>query len=350
MKRTGKNGKRWAVVLLCILLTVLSVSGCGRKTVKLDSLSAAAVNGEVIPKKLVYFYARYYQSELYRTMKDSFQEDFWNQKVTDGKTYGEDVKESAVKDLEELVLLRQHAGDYDTKLTREDEELTDRLTREFLEQNTPEDLEACFADYDTVKEFLELILIESKVYNQILDQLNIQVTSEQARQMKFSYVFFQSHQPLEGEVSQEGKEETQEDRESIRERAQALLNEIRDPAKFEETAKEMGYAVDSQIFGEETAIHGPLKEALNQMEEGRMGPVVDTIVGFYVIRLDSRDVRADTERKRKELLEKKRSRSFEAVQQIWMEESSIQENPNLWKDFTMEFPREIRMMELPYSQ
>ena len=81
-----------------------------------------------------------------------------------------------------------------------------------------------------------------------------------------------------------------------------------------------------------------------------MGPVVDTIVGFYVIRLDSRDVRADTERKRKELLEKKRSRSFEAVQQIWMEESSIQENPNLWKDFTMEFPREIRMMELPYSQ
>lgn len=350
MKRTGNNRKRWAAALLCIILAVTAAGICGRRAVKLGSSSAATVNGEVIPKQLAYFYARYYQSELYRSMKDSFHEGFWDQEVSDGKTYGEDVKESAMKDLEELVLIRQHAKDYETELSQEDQELTERLAREFLEKNSGEDLEACYADYDTVQEFLELILLESRVYNQVLDRLNIQVTSEQARQKKFSYVFFQSHQKLEGEFLEGEGEEPEEDRDKIRERAEALLEKIQTPAEFEETAREMGYTVDSQIFGEETAIHEPLKEALNRMEEGQMGPVVDTLVGFYVIRLDSKDVKADTERKRRELLEKKRSRSFEAVQQIWMEESSIRENPELWKDFPMEFPREIQMVELPYSQ
>ena len=350
MKRIGITGKQWALVLLCIILAASAAYVCGRKAVKISSLSAASVNGEVIPKELVYFYARYYQSELYRTMKDSFHEDFWNQEVSDGKNYGEDIKDSAIKDLEELVLIRQHAKDYEVEMTREDEALTARLAREFLERNSREDLEASFADYDTVKEFLELILLESKIYNRVLDQLNIQVTSEQARQKKFSYVFFQSHQLLRGEAPAEGEGETEEDREKVRERAGALLEEIQNPAEFEETAREKGYTVDSQIFGDETAIHEPLKEALNHMEEGQMGPVVDTLVGFYVIRLDSKDVKADTERKRRELLEKKRSRSFEAVQQIWMEESSIWENPDLWKDFPMEFPQGIQMVELPYSQ
>ena len=58
-------------------------------------------------------------------------EDMWNSEATEGQTYEESVKDSVLKQLETMILLEEHMGDYEVSLSDKEKNAIESTAKEF---------------------------------------------------------------------------------------------------------------------------------------------------------------------------------------------------------------------------
>lgn len=64
----------------------------------------------------------------------------WEQDAGDGTTYAESTKDMIVQQLKNMVLLKQHAKDYDVTVTEDEQKKIEESAKAFVEANTEETL------------------------------------------------------------------------------------------------------------------------------------------------------------------------------------------------------------------
>ena len=156
----GQFRKRVMIMAAAGLIAVSSLAGCSR------SMNNDAVVAEVGEDKIVLgvanFYARMQQAQYetyYAGMMGTTGEAMWTQEVEEGKTYEDTTKESTLKTIEDMYLLKQHAADYQVELTDDDKKAIKKAAEAFVEDNTLEDKEVVSGYEKYVKTFLELATI-----------------------------------------------------------------------------------------------------------------------------------------------------------------------------------------------
>lgn len=343
--RMRRRKKGLIALVLAVCAAGLSITAIWL-TLRLPEGTAMRVGRDPVSYDLVYFYSRYIQQQMKEALGDKYTDDFWQQTMNSkGKVYGSDLKQTAQRDLIELYMVRQHAGTYGVALTPEEQEEISRRALQYTESLGDELKGRMYAQVYTIEEFLSLIRLEQKAYEPIVDTLPVEVSDEECAQKRYSYVFFQNHSDSVDEFGNT-KLLSEPELKLLKIQAENVRERASETGDFEAAAKECGRRVEFQTFGRGDQLHRELLEALAALKPGEYGPVVETVVGYYVIRLDSECDRDATEEKKKWLLERKRKEAYSQLLKVWRDETFVRSDKRMWDLFDMELPPDALLPDI----
>ena len=204
--------RKIAAAGLSVLLAGSILAGCGStadKAVIDGTKTVVTVNDEAVPLGILSFYARYQQAQMYALYNAYFgATDIFDMVVDEstGETYGESLKGYALTDIEEMVLLRQHAGEYGVSLTADEEAQIEKVAQAYIDENTEDVRTTVGASKADVAELLELQLIKSKMMEAVVRDVDTEVSDEEAQQSGVTYV--QIIKTTEDDIANETSDES----------------------------------------------------------------------------------------------------------------------------------------------
>lgn len=131
--------KKMTNKLLCTALAgvmgLTAMTGCG--AAKIDGKKAfITYNEDTVTMGTANLMLRMNQASMlsYYAMFGGSTAGMWNQDAGDGKTYADSVKDSVEAQLKDMILLKQHAGEYDITVTEEEQKKFRKLQKGLLRQ------------------------------------------------------------------------------------------------------------------------------------------------------------------------------------------------------------------------
>lgn len=324
--------KRIAAVGLAGVLVTASLTGCG--SFNNDDVVAAVGNDE-ITAGMGNFYARMQQAQYesyYAGMMGTTGETMWTQEVDEeGTTYEASVKESMLTSLENLYLMKQHAGEYGVVVTDEEMKDIQEAAVKFDEDNTLEDKEAVSGYQKYVEEYLRMMTIASKMEEPMKAGVNEEVSDDEAAQKSMKYVYFAYSTTDEDGSS---KDMTDEEKEALKKTAQEFADNLKasEAKDIDAAAAAAGYEVLSTTFDSESVSpDSGLVTAVDALTtEGDVTDVVEADYGLYVGKLVSLLDREATDQEKQNIVENRKNEQYESLLEKWREDTEIEEYKKVW--------------------
>lgn len=330
----NKFGKRLIAAGVCAGLSAVMLTGCSSLNKK-DTLvtlgDAKLTVGEVA------FWLRYSQANMEQSLGGLFGDgNMWEQDLFGtGTPYGDTMKAQVLSDLEEMVLMEQHAGDYNVELTAEEEAAIDTATQEFLAANSADTLKAMYADEETVSRVLRLNAIHNKVHAAIEEGADTNVTDEEAAQKTIEYATFSTAATTDDDGNT--VELTDEEKAAVEQQAKDVIEAVKGGKTLEEAVKEIDedQTTHTNSYGEDdSTMVAALKEAADTLSDGE---IYDTPVeydnGWYVVQMVSTFDEEATQERKEEIIQERKDDLVEETLEGWQPDNT-EVDTDLWEKIT----------------
>ena len=323
-----KTKKIMAFALTGAIACATLLGGCGK--LNADETLITIKTGDTTDSiSLGYgnFATRYTQSNYDGVYLSYYGNGYWSQEVEEGKTFEDQVKESAIDAMEQEYLLAKHAQEYGIIISEDEQKKIDEAAKKFMESNKESTLEELTASEEVVKQYLTNQYYSTKVAEAIKDQAEVNVTDEEAAQRKITYAYISTVVKTDSNGSQTPYEKD--------ELAQLKPNaeKVAASSDFENEAKELGFTVKEKTYGaDETELNEAVVKAADALTtEGEISSVVEVENdGYYIIRLDSKYDKEASDAKKTELEEKARTDYFNQILDGWKGEITWTVNDKVW--------------------
>lgn len=331
--------KRFSALALAGVITAgIALTGCGsidpEKTV-------ATVNSIPISLGLANFAAQYTAVDYDTYYMSYFGQDMWSTDPSgSGETMTDSVKKNTLESLEEYYLLEQHMADYDVSLTDEELQKADEVAAQFIADNTDEVLTAMSATKEDVKEFLRLNLLQKKMRDAIIADVDTNVPDEDCAQKTFSYVRVSKTAPGTSEDTEDMTDEQKAA--AAKEKAQKVLDE----ALAGSTEDPLQTAADDNDANKSTCAYGTVDlneddnstylelEVLQEAEKLGEGEFAKTLIEtdqyYYVIRMDSLFDQDATDRKRASIISDREDELYDSTVDGYKEAADWSVDEKVW--------------------
>lgn len=315
--------KKLTALVLAGAICVSAFTGCG-----MDANKTVATLGEQnISTGIANFFCKYQKAMMDDMYLSYFGEDMWSQDLYGtGSTMEEDVKDSVMKSLHELYTLKAHMEDYTVTLTEEEQQKIKDAAKAFMSGNTKEALEEMSATQEVVEELLSLYTIQSKMYDSIIADANVEVSDEEANMRGYTLVSV----GIKGEYDDAGAytEYTEEEITAIKEEVKKAKLALIDK-DLETIAEEYDYDIQTGAYAKEDATFDiKLLEAMDALKAGETSDVVETDTTLYIVRIDSERDEKATEENRLSMISEQEYAFYEEVVAKWQENDGwkVEEN------------------------
>ena len=320
--------KRLAVLALAGAMAVTSLTGCAGGELA-DSEVALTVNGDEVTADIANFYARYTQAQYETYYLAYYGEDMWGS-VKDEASYQNAVKETTANAIADMYLMEDHMAEYGVEFTDEDKAAVEKAVADFTEVNSAEALATVSGSDAAVERLLTLLTIQVKMTNEIYKTADLEVSDEEAAQMKMEYVVF----PFT-ETDEEGttRNLTDEEMEALKKEAESFAEGAKDAADFKVFTTDAGEeALEATFDAEETqTLPVELVKAAAAFNEGETTALVEGDNGYYVARLVSAFDAAATEAEKEAIRSERKTAKLDEVLAAWREEAEIKIEEAVWK-------------------
>ena len=321
------------MVLLFVLTLVSAImAGCTRSIDNDEVVST--VNGFEITLGLANFYARFTQGQQETFVAPMFGMDpatMWSDELFDGSTQEDAAKASIMTDLQNLIIIYQRAEEFGVSLTDDDRSHIAEVAQAFIDDNSPEALEAVSGQLEIVKLYLELVTIGERMFIAMRGGVDEEVSDEEALQKGMDYIFIPFMEtaidgvvtPMEdGEIS---------DLLALAREQHMVFQEDSEHGLFH-IAEFFGVDIISETFSIGTAmINEELVDAVYALEtEGEMTNLIETESGIFIGQLTSLLDREATDARIEEIIEGRRQEQFESLLEQWREEANITIDERVW--------------------
>ena len=338
----NKAAKKLTGALLAGLLGASFLTGCS-KTV--DGTKPLLTSGEdTVTVGTGNLMLRMNQATMlsYYSMMGASTSGIWSQDAGDGETYGDTTKENVLDELENMLVQKQHAADYDVSISEEEQGKIEEAAQAFMDANTEETIQNLSVSQSDVETLLELYTYQTKMYDPMVADVDTNVEDAEAAQSKITYCRFDisdtqnedgTTTPLTDEEKQEKKDE-----------AQALLDKLLaspDPASadMDALAKEVNEdlnAVDNTFGDDDTLLDDKLKEAAKTLQDGQVyGEVVEGENAYFVVRMDSVLDREATDAEKENIVSERQQDAYNDLLDQWKDDADITVNNKEWKKVTL---------------
>ena len=327
----GQFRKKIAVMSALAVLAVSGATGCAGSG---NDAVVATVGDEDITLGVANFYTRMQQAQFegYSSMMGTTPEEMWAQEIDGDKTYEESMKEDILTTLEDMYLYSQHAEEYDVKLTEEDQAAIKKAVGIFDEDNSLEDKELVSGEKENVEKVLELMTIQSRMEEKMTEDVDTEVSDEEADQKSMQYVLFSY---MTTDESGNSVVLSDEEQEALKQEAQDFADTLNaDEARDIETAaSNAGLEVQTATFdSESTSPNADLIQAVDALEkEGDITEPIETDGGVYVAKLTSLLDRDATDAKKTSIVEERKQEQIDSLLEKWRDDTEIKVHKRVWK-------------------
>lgn len=332
-----------ALALAGVITAGMALTGCGSMD---PEATVATVNGTPISLGLANFAAQFTAVDYDTYYMSYFGQDMWSSDPSgNGVTMTESVKNNILDTLEEYYLLEQHMADYGVEITDEELKAAEAAAVQFIADNTDEAIKAMSASVEDVKEFLRLNLIQSKMNDAIIADVDTNVPDEDCAQKTFSYVRVSKTASASSDADSEDAEEKTDVQKAAeaKEKAQKILDAAlagsqEDPlqaAADDNDANKSTCAYGSADLNEDdnsTYLELEVLQAAEKLGEGEFAKtLIETDNYFYIIRMDSLFDQDATDRKRASIISDREEELYDKTVDGYKEAADWTINDKVWE-------------------
>ena len=206
--------KKAAALVLAGVMSAGILAGCGSTSTKLDgSETLLTVNDESVDVGVGSFYAKFQQAQMYTYWGSYFGQNGMFDTVTDdesGKSYGEQLKDSVISDLTKMILLSQHASEYNVALTDEQKTAISEAAQAYIDANDQETLDKIGATKEDVEKLMTLQTIQSLMMDPIVADVDTDIPDDEVQQSSVTYVQVEVKQDEENADAAEDAEASED--------------------------------------------------------------------------------------------------------------------------------------------
>ncbi len=351
------NLKKAALITVSVVTAVGSMTGCSQNLNGEQIVST--VNDEDIKVGLLNLMVRYQQAETdyWYSMYFGSSVDLWNEVADEdtGETYGEQEVSEIMQSLEDMVILRQHADEYDISISDEETEKITETAQEFIKTNDAATIQKMGVDQEIVEEYLTLYYYQENMYDPMVADVDTEVSDEEAAQTGITYIEVEAASEDDSDSDSDWTSDSDSDSDSSEEvdaaameeaqdTAQQILNELlaNPDADMEEVAQSVDedlYATDASFTTnpeEDAEDDSGVPEDVQTIAKGlKDGEIADELVeagdAFYIVRLDEMFDKEATEDEKETIVDDRQEEAYEELMTEWREESTIEENSSVLK-------------------
>lgn len=338
----NKAAKKITGALLAGALGAASLTGCSSP---MDGTQPLLTSGEdTVTVGTGNLMLRMNQATMlsYYSMMGGSTTGLWSQDSGDGETYGDTTKASVLDELENMLVQKQHAADYDVSISEEEQGKIEEAAQAFMDANTEEMIQNLSVSQSDVETLLELYTYQTKMYDPMVADVDTNVEDSEAAQSRITYcrIDISDTQNEDGTTTPLTDEEKQEKKDQ----AQALLDKLQasaDPASadMDALAKEVNEdlnAVDNTFGDDDTLLDDKLKEAAKTLQDGQVyGEVVEGENAYFVVRMDSVLDREATDAEKENIVSERQQNAYNDLLDQWKDDADITVNNREWDKVTL---------------
>lgn len=333
--------------LLCLttagVLGLSALAGCGSK--KIDGTKPLLTGKEdtvTVGTGNLVLRMNQVQMMSYMSMMGGGTAGMWEQKTEDGKTYGEQTKDSVLEQLKAMMLLKEHAADYKVSVSDEEKKSIEEAVKKFMEANTKETIEKLSVQQSDIEQLLTLFTYQSKMYEPMTADVDTNVEDTEAAQSAITYCKVSTAD----KTNEDGTTTplTDEEKNEKKAQAQSVLDKLLasdDPAMadVDTIAKEVDEnlsALDTTFGAEDTLLDKKLMEAAKTLQDGQVyESVVEGENAYYVVRMDQVLDREATDAQKEQIVNERKQEAYQKLLDEWKEKAEITVNEKEWKKVTL---------------
>lgn len=328
--------KNMAGVLALLFMMAAALTGCAAGGGLDRTAEAMNVDGVSVPLGEVNLYLRYQQTQMQGFYGMYFGEDFMNQDLMGlGVPYGNTVRDTVVETLQEYYVVEAHAQDLGIALTDEEKNSASEAAKAFLAANDSKALKAMTADEATVTHLLELMALQSKVYDDRAATIDTEVDPDSVAQKRISYV----SSSIAPSVDEDGNETelTEAERTEKKEQLERILAAAKESGDLQAAAEAEEMSATSTTYGKDsTSLDAELIREADALSDGEFSGVIETENNYYIVCMESTfDADATETAKQNELSQRERD-AYDAWYSPLLEAAQITVNDELIQSLTFE--------------
>ncbi|MGN0484918.1 MAG: peptidyl-prolyl cis-trans isomerase [Lachnospiraceae bacterium] len=330
-----KRKKFLALMLAGVIMTSGFTMGCG-SSIDQDAV-VATLDGQEISLGYANFAARFQQAGMDDMYTSYFGDQVWSQDMYgDGTTLEQKTKDSVMEDIELSYLLEKHMEDYNVEITDEETKAMKQAAQDFMDNNSTQAIDQIGAKAEYIEEMLRLMTIRTKMYNAIVDEVDTNVTDEEAQQRTFSYVEISktTHQDEDGN----SVDYTDDEKKQLKKDVQATAKKaVKD---FDGTMKDAGYTVsthsydanpDKDKYSDNETMDEKIISAADKLKKGDVSDVVETDENYYILRLDSEDDKDAMKTKKEDIISSRKSDHYTEVTDGYKKKAKWKVDKDEWE-------------------
>ncbi len=328
MRIDKRMGKGRFVRTLCILaLSALLLVGCGkeRRVVFVTSFGEDEVfriNDEscTLPELMVYL------TNLQNQYENVFGEQIWSA-GSHGVTLEENVKETSLAKIAQIKTMYLLAIEKGLELSEEEQARVEEAADAYFGSLNETEIELMGVDRETVAKLYREYALADKVYRQIIQDVNPEISDDEARTITVQCIFIKTYY-LDGEERRSLSDADKRD-------ALAKANEARSLAAqgerdFEDLAAQYSDGDVITLSFRKGEMESALEDVAFSLETGELSQVVSASDGYYIFKCISTFDRKETDANKVKIVEARRREAFEQEYDAFVDTLVRQLNDNLW--------------------
>lgn len=306
----------------CVLLVgiIFLTTGCTSKYPGPDSLVITVDDSKVYMNEMMYHVMlEKLQGELYASFLGGETKDYWDMKAENGKPMREVSKEQALNNGIKYEIFYQRALKDNYTLTEEEKQSGLEKVENIIKNVPAEQLSEYGLSKEKLVEIQDKITIATSYYNNYVDSIvdknaiRASIDADKYEQFDIEYIYASKEQK-DSIVELTGKANAESD-----------FKELVTGTKLK--SGKLTFLKGENTFEEEVN----LEDIITSMEAGQLSELVETVKGYYIIRLKDKNSKSEYEKAVEKAINEAVSQAFEQAYNDLKSEHSITVNKEVWK-------------------
>lgn len=251
----------------------------------------------------------------------------WERKIGD-ETLEKKVKDVVLARLAQIKTMNLLAEQRGVVLTEQEEESVTRAAAEYFGSLNEAEISAMGIDEESIKQLYREYALANKVYGQIIEGTNPEISDDEARTVTVSQIFVKTYALGAGG---EKVPYTEESRQSAFDKIKNIQKMLRAGESFDELAtrySENGQLTVSLRKGE---IDPAYEEVAFELGNGEVSGIIETEDGYYIIQCISTLDREQTDKNKEKIMEQRKEEAFSAIYDEFVLTQIRNLNDELWE-------------------
>ena len=317
--------KRLGGLILAVALASSTLTGCtiGNTEFVIDLNNVGrndvfSINGQECSKEEAKLYLCNYQNLYgYEYGIDLWQYDY--SAMDEDKTLEAYVKEVTLAQLANVMCMNQLAEEYDMVLTEDEQVILDKMVDEYYESLSKEEISYIGLDKGELKGFYESYAIAQKLYKELTQGINEEVSDDEARVILVQQIYVKDKAD-----------------------AKAVQKKLKKGEDFATVASNYNEAKAIEIYLARGDYAQAVDDVAFHLNEEEQSGMITTEDGYYFIKCLDKYVEDKTEENKEKIVIKRRKEQFDDVFQEFIENSEYEINTKLWDEVKVDTSGNIK--------